>query len=290
MATQPGSSQRRSLECRDVSEPDPYVLGYRQAEQERLERQAQELAHESDRMFDQIGIRQGWRVIEFGCGPRGCLGSLSKRVGSAGGVVGVERSAEQVARAQKFVTDNRLANVQLLHADARKTGLADEAFDLATARLVLVNVPEPEQLVMEMVRLVRPGGAVALHEADSTTQRCDPPHPAQTRLLQALNAYADMNGIDRAIGPRVPRMLRKAGLVDIGVKPLVHVYPPGHGRRMLLVEFIENARERILENKLMGEVELDDLTAALKRHLQDPETLVLSSVFIQAWGRKPDRQ
>src|SRR5262245_20164598 len=42
-----------------MSEPDPYLLGYRQAEQDRLERQADELAPESDWLFDQIGVVPG---------------------------------------------------------------------------------------------------------------------------------------------------------------------------------------------------------------------------------------
>jgi SAM-dependent methyltransferase len=272
-----------------MSESDPYFLGYRQAEQERLERQAHELAHDSGWLFDQVGVREGWRVVEIGCGPQGCLGLLAERVGATGRVVGIERSAEQVQRAQQFVADSHFTNVDVLHADARRTGLLEQSFDLATARLVLVNVPEPELLVREMVRLVRPGGVVALHEPDSTTQRCDPPLPAQTRLLQILNTYAELNGIDRTIGPRVPRLLREAGVVDVRVNALVHEYPLGHGRRMLLLEFVENARSRILDQKLIGEVELNELTAALKRYLEDPETLVLSSVFVQAWGRIPER-
>jgi len=244
---------------RDVSQADPYLLGYRQAEQQRLERQAHELGSESAWLFDQIGVREGWRVVEIGCGPLGCLHLLSERVGEV-----------------------RLA-------DARDTGLPAGSFDLATARLVLVNVPQPEQIVAEMVRLVRPGGVVALHEAESTTQRCDPPHPAQSRLLRILESYAEQSGIDRSIGLRAPRMLRDAGLLDVRANPLVHVYPPGHPRRMLVPEFVENTRPRILEKQLVGEVELDALTADLRRHLEDPTTLVVSSLFIQAWGRTPDR-
>ena len=270
-----------------MSEPDPYLLGYRQTEQERLARQARELAHESAWLFDQIGVREGWRVVEIGCGPQGCLGLLSERVGATGRVVGVERSAEQVESARQFVAASRLANVEVLAVDARATGLPSRAFDLATARLVLVNVPEPGQIVAEMVRLVRPGGFVALHEPDSTAQRCDPPHPAQTRLLQLLETYAAMNGIDRSIGLRVPRLLREAGLLALRVNPLVHVYPREHGRRMLVLEFVANARSRILEKGLIGEAELDELTAALKRHLEDPGTLVVSSLFLQTWGRTP---
>ena len=271
-----------------MNESDPYLLGYRQAEQERLERQALELAHESSWLFDQIGVQPGSRVVEIGCGPRGCLDLLSERVGINGKVIGIERSAEQVERARKFVTDSHLANIEVLCADARETGLPEGSFDLATARLVLINIPKPELLVKEMVRLVRPGGAIALHEADATTQRYDPPLPAQTNLLQLLNTYAEMNDIDRTIGLKIPRMLREVGVVDVHVHPFVHTYPLGHGRRMLLLEFVENARSRILEKNLIGEIELNKLTAALKNHLEDPKTLVLSSVFIQAWGRIPN--
>ena len=276
----------KQLEPERWTDPDPYLLGYRQAEQDRLERQARELAHESAWLFDQVGIRDGWRIVEIGCGPQGCLDLLAGRAGAAGRVVGVERSAEQVERARRFVTDRHLTNVEVLEADGRATGLAGGTFDLATARLVLVNVPEPQQVVAEMVRLVRPGGFVALHEADSTTQRCDPPHPAQTRLLQILGSYARMNGIDRAIGVKAPRLLREAGVVDVRVNPLVHVYPPGHGRRMLVLEFVDNARRRLLDTGVIEAAELDELTAALRQHLEDPATLVVSSLFIQAWGQR----
>jgi SAM-dependent methyltransferase len=272
-----------------MSESDQYILGYRQAEQDRLERQALELAQESSGQFDQIGIQEGWQVVEIGCGPRGCLDLLSARVGFSGKVIGIERNGEQAERARQFVADNHLTNVEVLHTDARRIELPEKTFDLATARLVLVNVPKPEQIVKEMSRLVRVGGVVALHEADSTTQRYDPPLPAQARLLQLINAYAELNEIDRAIGPKVPRLLREAGLVNIHMRPLVHIYPPGHARRMLFLEFVENARGRLLEKDLIGELELDELTATLKLHLENPETFVLSSVFIQAWGYVLDK-
>ena len=273
-----------------MSEPDRYLMGYRQTEQERLERQAQQFARDSGWLFDHVGIREGSRVIEIGCGPRGCLELLSERVGTTGRVCGLERSAEEVERAQQFIADKRLTNVEVVQGDARATGLRDGAFDFATARLVLVNVPNPEQIVTEMVRLVRPGGVVALHEADAIShQMCDPPLPAGTRLFQLLNTYAEMNSIDRFIGRRVPRMLRKAGLIDVRVNPLLHVYPRGHGRRMVMLEFVENVRDRLLGVNLIDEVELNELMEAFKHHLQDPETEVFSTIFIQAWGRKPEQ-
>jgi SAM-dependent methyltransferase len=269
-----------------MSAQDPYFLGYRRAEQERLTRQAQELAAESAGLFDRIGVAPGWRVIEIGCGPQGCLGLLSERVGEAGRVIGIERSAEQVESARKYLIEGGFANAEVQCADGRATGLPAASFDLATARLVLVNVPDPQQIVDEMARVTRPGGVVALHEGVASTQRVDPPHPAQERLVEILQSASARHGIDRNIGLRLLRMLQAAGVSDVEVTPLVHVYPPGHGRRHLVLDFVENARARIVEDGLASESELRELAAALRSHLDDPGTLVLSSVFLQAWGRK----
>ncbi len=272
-----------------MAQGDQYFLGYRQAEQKRLQRQAQELADEARWLLDQIGVRAGARVVEIGCGPQGCLDLLSERVGQTGSVVGVERSEEAVNLARRFAADHNLANVQVLNGDARASGLPRSTFDLATARLVLVNVPQPEEVVAEMAALVRPGGVVALHEADWTPHVCDPPLPAWDRLFEILVTYSTMNGIDLFVGRRVPRMLREAGLVDIRVNPLIHVYPPRHGRRAIFLEFVENLRDRLLDQNLIEDGELKELLADLKRHLDDPQTLVVSHMFFQSWGRKPEQ-
>ncbi len=270
-----------------MPESDQYVLGYRQAEQERLQQQAEQLAHESNWLFDQIPIAGGARVVEIGCGPHGCLDLLSERVGPTGSVVGVERSAEAVALARKLVSQRNLGNVEVLEGDARSTGLPRASFDVATSRLVLVNVPQPEQIVAEAAALVRPGGWVVFHEADYVSHVCDPPSAAWSALVELLQTYSAKNGIDPLIGRKLPRLLREAGLIDVRVNPLVHVYPPGHGRRSILFDFSENLSERLVAEKLVSDSELTGLKADLSRHLADPTTLVVSHLYFQAWGRKP---
>jgi ubiquinone/menaquinone biosynthesis C-methylase UbiE len=269
-----------------MTQPDPYVLGYRCAEQERLQQQAQQLAHESAWLFDQIGIPPGARVLEIGCGPHGCLELLAERVGPSGSVVGVERSAEAVALAKKLISERGLRNVEVLCRDARSTELPRAAFDLVTARLVLVNIPEPQQVVAEAVTLVRPGGWIALHEADWLAHVCDPPLEAWTMLVDLFVAYSQKNGIDPFIGRRLPRLLRDADVEDVCVNPIIHVYPAGHGRRSILLDFADNLTDRVLADKMIDERHLTELKAALKRHLDDPKTLVVSHLFLQAWGRK----
>ena len=131
---------------------DRYVLGYRQAEQERLQRQAEQLSDEAGRLFDQIGISDGARILEIGCGPRGCLDLLSARVGASGRVVGVEISADAVALVQTFLTERGLHNVEVIAGDARSTGLPEGSFDLVTARLVVCSNQNPRRLSLRRWR------------------------------------------------------------------------------------------------------------------------------------------
>lgn len=263
-----------------------YFLGHSSVEQERLQQQALELAGESASLFEQIGIAQGWRVVEIGCGPQGCLELLSSRVGPTGSVIGVELSDHAVQLAREFLSERRISNVEVRQGNAAATGLPREQFDLATARLVLVNIPEPEKVVSEMAALVRSGGLVAVHEADWCAHVCDPPLPAWDRLKQVLVSYSEAKGIDLYIGRRITRMLRDSGLVDIQVNPLIHIYEPDHGRRPILVQFANNLRDRIVAEGFISELEFSESIASLERHLGNPETLVVSHLFIQAWGRK----
>jgi SAM-dependent methyltransferase len=266
---------------------DQYFLGYRAAEQRRLQQQAERLTGEAAWLFDRVGPLDGASVVELGTGPRGNLDALAERVGPTGTVVGVELNGEAVAFARRLVAERRLQNVKPMHGDARSSGLPGGYFDLATARLVLVNVPQPEQIVAEAVRLTRPGGTVAFHEADALTRISDPPLYAWTRLMDLLGQYAESNGIDLFVGRRLPTLLRGAGLVDIQSRPIVHIDPPGHPRRSILPNFVENLKERLIAHGLIARDELEHLQAAVRRHIDDPDTLVLSDLFVQAWGRKP---
>jgi ubiquinone/menaquinone biosynthesis C-methylase UbiE len=266
--------------------PDQYFLGHSLAEQRRLQQQARELATDSSHMFDQLPLLPGARVLEIGCGPQGCLQMLSDRVGPTGSVVGVEMSEEAVSMAQAFVAEHKLRNVEVRHGNAKSTGLATGSFDLATARLVLVNVPQPEAIVIEMAALLKSGGVLALHEADWGLVVCDPPLAEWDRMIRAFQDYSRVNGIDSLIGRRLSRLLRTVGLTDVHFNPLVHIYDIGHSRRTIFPQFAGNVRERMLAQDIMSTVEFDKCVDSIRVHLADPGTLVIWAYF-QAWATKP---
>jgi len=266
---------------------EQYALGYRQLEHQRLQRQAEQLSPEADWLFNEIGIAKGTTVLEIGCGPRGCLDLLSARVGPSGRVVGVELSPAAVELAQDFLTKQGLKNVEVLIGDARALDLAEESFDLVTSRLVLVNIPEPEQMIATAMALTRPGGVVAYHEIDFAAVMCDPPSQAWATLWDLYLTVSAKNGNDYYLGRRLPRMLRQAGLVDVRLRPIMHAHPLGDPRRNLALDFADNFKDRIVAMDLATEKEVDELKRAVAAHLDDPETAVFFGPYIQAWGRKP---
>jgi ubiquinone/menaquinone biosynthesis C-methylase UbiE len=268
---------------------DVYLLGHGAAEEQRLVRQAQELAADAIWLFDQLDIPMGARAIDLGCGPRGVLEQLSARVGTSGTLVGIERSGDTLALARAFVAERGLHNVELIQGDARATGQPPGSFDLVHARLMLVNVPRPEEIVREMVALARPGGVVASHEADYLPHRCEPPCAAWDRLFELYQVHARDHGVDLFVGRRTHRLFREAGLTDLQVRPIVHAYLLGHPRRDIFVQFIGNVREELIDAGRIEAKEFDDLRSELVAHLAREDVLVISHLFFQVWGRKPGR-
>jgi len=72
-----------------------------------------------------------------------------------------------------------------------------------------------------------------------------------------------------------------------GVEATADIYPPGHSRRTVRVDLVRSMRSHILELKLAGERELEELDRAVREQLTDPATLVLPHLLFLAWGRKP---
>ena len=138
-----------------------------------------------------------------------------------------------------------------------------------------------------MVRLARPGACVAFAEPDTEHSLCYPPHPAFDRIGQLFRVAFSCNGADPAIGRRVPEIFRDAGLTDVKVESRTQMYPPGNSRRTVRLDLVLAMRPRIVEMGLASRQELDELDAAVRPHLEDPHTVIMSGLLFLVWGRKP---
>ncbi len=65
------------------------------------------------------------------------------------------------------------------------------------------------------------------------------------------------------------------------------LYPAGHSRRTILPDLVRSLRPMILELGLSDERELGEVDRAVREHLADPRTVVMSHLLVVAWARKP---
>ncbi len=271
----------------DTATPPVYTLGSNPAESARLQGQADDLAAHTLTLLDHVDLPVGSRALELGCGPAGSIALLSERVGPSGSVTAIDIDPAHVDLARQFVADRRLSNVEVLEGDARASHLASNSFDLVHARLLLVNVPFPEQVIAEMVRVVKPGGWIIADEVDGEVRVCYPPHEAWDRLVEIFHAAYRSDGADLMIGRKLTSLLRRAGLVDVGADARADVYPAGHPRRTLLADLVRSMRNKIVERGIVSEDEWGRLDREVRDHLADPDTLTMSCLYFLAWGRKP---
>ncbi len=265
-----------------------YALGSSPGESARLQRQADELAADSKALLDRVGLRPGQSVIDLGCGPRGILDMLAERVSPAGRVVGLDADPAHTTMAGEFAARRGLSNVEIVTADAGRTGLPAASFDVVHTRTLLVNLPEPATVAAEMVRLAKPGGWVASMEPDTEYVRCYPPHPAFDRLCEIFTVVFRRNGADPWIGRRVPELFRQAGLQHVQAEARLQMYPLGNSRRTIRLDLVRSMRPQVLEMALASGAELDELDTAARAHLEDPHTVAISGLLFLIWGCKPD--
>ena len=153
-------------------------------------------------------------------------------------------------------------------------------------RFIASTAGEPQRLVAEARRLVRPGGFVAAQEADFATLSCFPPHPAWTRLVTAYRACFPWTAEDPE-AHRIYRLLRAAGLVEVGYRPVLVGVRASDPWVDYLPSTVESLRPSILARGLLSEAALDAALAACRAHLTAPDTIFTAPTLVQTWGRLP---
>lgn len=266
--------------------PGDYLLD-RALEVERLTLQASAWEPAATEMVATMGVAQGWRCIDLGCGTRGILRPLSQAVSSLGTVIGIDNDPVLLASAREWSQERGLDNVWLLQDDAFETDLPRGCFNLVHARLLISQVGRDDQLLKEMIALTQPGGLVAVQEPDSASWNCYPRRAGFDALKPAIVRAFRTAGGDLDAGSRLFSMLRQAGLEDVQVRAHVLTIPPGEPQRRLPALLATSLRRRIVEGGLLTDSQFDTALADCEAAAQDNNTLFITPTLVQAWGRKP---
>ncbi|MGX1970964.1 class I SAM-dependent methyltransferase [Streptomyces kronopolitis] len=107
----------------------------------------------------ELGLREGDRVLDAGCGTGRALSALRSAVGPRGTVLGADLTPEMLAAAVRAGRDRA---ARLLLADVTRLPLPDAALDAVFAAGLLSHLPHSAGGLAELARVVRPGGRLAL--------------------------------------------------------------------------------------------------------------------------------
>jgi ubiquinone/menaquinone biosynthesis C-methylase UbiE len=150
-----------------------------------------------------VGPPSNTTVIELGCGP----GFYARRLADHFPhirVLGIDHSRPLIERAQRCATKQHLSNCRFEEADALNLPLPVHSIDaLIVARLCTV-IDDPERLLEEIHRVLRPGGRCFIAEPK--------PHPFAVLPLRILwSAVRLSDRMDGRIAtyrePKMPRLL-----------------------------------------------------------------------------------
>lgn len=114
---------------------------------------------EQRRATQELRLSNARRLLDVACGPGNFTRELAGQLPDGGLAVGFDISEPMLTRA---VLDNSGPRTCYVRGDARTLPFDDETFDAVCCFGALYLMPEPFGVAREMVRVLRPGGRIAI--------------------------------------------------------------------------------------------------------------------------------
>jgi len=228
----------------------------------------------SFRRASALGVSEGWTCLDAGAGHGSFARWLGSKVGAADWVLATDIDT-------RFLEHIDERNVEVRRMDLVSDELPGEEFDFVHTRMVLMHLPEREQVLTRLCAALRPGGVLMVEEQD-----------AFPVLASATGAYRDAwlafmracraAGVDPDWTRDLPLRLRRHGLIDIGAELDVPLFRGGSTQAQFWKLTWEQVRDRVTalgepaEVIEHGQADLDDE----RRWFHGPAMVI-------AWGHRP---
>ena len=169
-------------------------------------------------LIEQARISEGARVVDVAGGAGEPSLTIAQEIGEKGQVICTDPVAEMLATAEKEALSHGIRNIQFQQCTADSLPFAHDMFDSAVSRLGIMFFPDPVAGVREMLRVIKPGGYVAL--AVWGKSEANPYSYVVTNVLsrhvQATAPVPDAADAFRFAEPgKLANVLNKGGAIDV---------------------------------------------------------------------------
>ncbi|WP_329454737.1 class I SAM-dependent methyltransferase [Streptomyces sp. NBC_01497] len=159
-------------------------------------------------------LTPGQELLDVGCGPGTITADLAALV-APGTVTAVDASESVLDAARGAAEEAGVDNVRFAVADVHDLDFPDDSFDVVHAHQVLQHVGDPVQALREMRRVCKPGGTVAVRDADYGGFSWYPAPPELDDWRELYRRVARANGGEPDAGRRLLSWAREAGFTEI---------------------------------------------------------------------------
>jgi SAM-dependent methyltransferase len=155
-------------------------------------------------------LRPGLTLLDVGCGPGTITIDLAGRV-APGAVLGIDASADVIERAGAAAADTDLDNVTFAVGDVYALADDDATFDVVHAHQVLQHLSDPVRALVELRRVLRPDGLLAVRDGDYGSFTWSPSNRLLDRWNELYHQVTARNDADADAGRHLPGWVRAAG-------------------------------------------------------------------------------
>lgn len=116
-------------------------------------------------LLERLRLAPGMRVLDAGCGPGRLTIPLARAVGPGGRVVALDGQRAMLAKLEKRLDAEGLANVRVLRGGLGEGVLDEGGFDRVILAMVIGEVRDRAPALRELYAALRPGGILSVTEA-----------------------------------------------------------------------------------------------------------------------------
>lgn len=159
------------------------------------------------RSYAYLKLKESDHVLDVGCGTGDDAPEIAQLVGNSGLVVGIDSSDAMITDARKRVEGLELP-VEFTVGDAHWLEFEDNTFDACRSDRVFQHIDDPRKALVEIVRVSRHGGRIAITDPDWGTLVIDSSDRALTTRI--LNHYCDRGRRNPWMGRSIVRIAQRS--------------------------------------------------------------------------------